>query len=333
MSKIALFGGSFDPVHLGHQTCVQYLVESMNFDNVVIIPTNQNPLKQEVKPAQKEDRLKMIEIAFSDFQEEISIDESELDTQGPSFSIDTIMRYREKTNPEDLFFVMGLDAFAEFDKWMEFEKIIQECNLIVVSRPPYRRPLGVEDLPKGLIPEVSSYERGYALFNSGRTLEFVNIKSDDISSAVVRKKLKAGKGVSYALNISVERFIKENNVYPRLTQGHIDFYELSQFVGRILTERAMNCRGYDLTNDDKLYDYTIIASATSTKQAQSLAELVKDEVNEEYGLTPFGVEGREDGRWVILDYGALIVHVFYDYVRHEYHLEQLWQNAGKIEFQ
>ena len=93
----------------------------------------------------------------------------------------------------------------------------------------------------------------------------------------------------------------------------------------------MNAMGYDLTELEKLYDYTLIASATSTRQAQSLASNLKEDIKEEFGLDPFSEEGHEEGRWVILDYGGLIIHIFYDYVRHEYHLEQLWSEGKRLD--
>ncbi len=331
MNKVALFGGTFDPVHMGHAACVQHLVEKMDFSKVVLIPTSQNPLKVDRVPASKEDRLKMIELALSDYKNEITVDEYEVMQQSPAFSYETLKRYQENYAPEELFLVMGLDTFSEIDQWKNFTEILKMTNLLVVSRPPYRRPFGIEDLPEGLKEHVHSYDRGFALLKSGRTIEFVTIKTEDISSTLVRKKLKAGKKLNRLINLDVEKYIIENDVYPRLSPGKIDYKDLSFFVGGILQERAMNCMGYDLSHLDKLYDYTLIASATSTKQALSLSTIVKDRVKEEYGITPFGMEGREDGRWVILDYGALIVHIFYDFVRQEYHLEGLWKEGTKLE--
>ncbi len=331
MNKVALFGGSFDPVHRGHMACVQHLVEKMDFSKVVLIPTSQNPLKVDRVPASKEDRLKMIKLAVRDYQNQITVDEADVMSPAPSYSFETLQRYQQDYDPEELYLVMGLDSFSEFDRWKSFEDIIKMTNLLVVSRPPHRRPFGVEDLPQGLQKHVHSYDRGFALLDSGRTIEFVNIKTDDISSTQVRKKLKAGKNLDSLVDMDVEKYILENNVYPRLKPEKIDSLELCQFVGKILHERATNGVGYDLTGLDKLYDYTLIASATSTKQALSLANNIKEMVKEEYGLTPYGVEGREDGRWVILDYGSLIVHIFYDYVRHEYHLESLWTDGKKLE--
>ncbi|MEM7647078.1 MAG: nicotinate (nicotinamide) nucleotide adenylyltransferase, partial [Pseudomonadota bacterium] len=293
MNKIALFGGTFDPVHLGHTACVQHLVEKMDFSQVVLVPTSQNPLKKNLEPASREDRLKMIELAVADFREEITIDEFEVMKNQPSYSFETLKRYQDSHNPEELFLVMGLDSFQSFDQWKNFSEIIKMTNLLIVSRPPYRRPLGVSELPPGLQPFVNSYERGFALLETGRTIEFVTIKTEDISSSLVRKKLKAGKNINSLLNMDVEKYIKENNVYPQLVPGQTDFLELTQLIGSILNERAMNCAGYDLTGLDKLYDYTLIASATSTKQAQSLANNIKEQVKDELGLAPFNMEGRE----------------------------------------
>jgi nicotinate-nucleotide adenylyltransferase len=332
MNKVALFGGTFDPVHLGHTACLHHLVENMDFSKVVLVPTSQNPLKQDRAPASKEDRLKMIEIATEDLHGVITVDDYEVLKDSPSFSFDTLKRYQEFYQPEELYLVMGLDTFAELDQWKNYEEVIAMTNIVVVSRPPYRRPLGVEDLPSGLRPHVHSYERGFALLNSGRTIEFVNIKTEDISSTLVRKKLRTGKSIQSLIDINVEKYIKENNVYPCLTAGEVDFTQVTRAVASLLNERATNCAAYDLTELDKLYDFTIVASATSTKQALSLANIVKDQVKEDFGLSPFSIEGREEGRWVILDYGALIVHIFYDYVRQEYQLEELWRQGKKINF-
>lgn len=331
MNKVALFGGTFDPVHLGHTACVQHLVENMDFSKVVIIPTNQNPLKVDRIPAPKEDRLKMIELAVRDFKDDILVDDMEMKNQSPSYTYETLKRYQDEYLPEEMYLVMGVDTFSDFDQWKNFEEIIQMTNILVVSRPPYRRPFGVEDFPKGLQSHIHSYDRGFALLNSGRTIEFTAIKTDDISSTLVRKKLKSGKNLDSLINMEVEKYIIENDVYPRLSLGKFDYLELTQFVAGLLKERAMNCSGYDLTSLDKLYDYTLVASATSTKAAQALATNVKDAVKEEFGLSPYGLEGRQDGRWVILDYGALLVHIFYDYVRHEYSLESLWQEGKRLE--
>lgn len=333
MNKIALFGGTFDPIHLGHTACLEHLVGQMDFSKVVLIPTSHNPLKKDQAPVSKEDRLRMIQIATADFKEKVVVDETEINQSGPSYTVDTLKRYAEKHAPEETYLVMGLDAFAELDQWHQFEQILKMTNILVVSRPPYRRPLGIEEFPEGLRSHIHSYERGFALLDSGRTLEFINIKTADISSSLVRKKLKTGKNIQTLIDINVERFIKEKSVYPTLKPEGVDMEKVTQAVGSLLKLRATNCVGYDVRNLDKIFDFTVVASATSTKQAQSLANIVKDHIKEEFGLAPFSIEGREEGRWVILDYGSLMVHIFYDYVRQEYQLEELWRAGERLQFQ
>ena len=331
MNKTAIFGGTFDPVHFGHLACIRHLVEEMDFSDVVLVPTSQNPLKADKLPAGRNDRLQMLQIATRDYADHIQVDDFELNQENPAYSIDTIKRYLQDHDPSDLYLVMGLDTFAEFDQWKDFDKLIEMTNLLVVSRPPHRRPFGVADLPEGLQPHVHTYERGFAMLKTERTIEFVNINSDDISSTDVRKKLKSGKNLSSLIDIEVEKYIVDQKVYPLRVEGEIDFLELTKFVAQILNERAMNCMGYDFTDMEKLYDYTLVASATSTKAAQALSANIKDAIKEEFGLAPYGMEGREDGRWVILDYGAVIVHIFYDFARQEYHLEGLWKEAKQLE--
>jgi len=74
----------------------------------------------------------------------------------------------------------------------------------------------------------------------------------------------------------------------------------------------------------------LIASGTSTRHAASLAENVVQAVKEEYNVLPQSVEGVDEGRWVVIDYGSLIVHVFYDFVRQEYSLEKLWKDGKDL---
>ena len=332
MDKVAIFGGTFDPIHLGHTACVRHLVEKMNFSKVFLIPTSKNPLKVKEDPVQKEKRLNMIKLALADFPDSIIVDESELQREEPAYTEETLQNYLEEFDSQQVYLVMGVDTFESFDQWKNYEKILESVNLLVLSRPPYQRPFSTEDFPKGIQPYIYSYERGFCLLKTHRSIEFLKIDTEDISSSEIRKKLKTGKGVSSYLPLDVEKYIVENDVYPRLEPGQIDFAKLTELSGSHLSERAMNAVGYDVRSLDKLYDYTIVASATSTKQAQSLALNLKEKVKEEFGLSPFVSEGMEEGRWVILDYGGLIVHIFYDFVRHEYHLEQLWSEGTRLDF-
>jgi nicotinate-nucleotide adenylyltransferase len=90
-------------------------------------------------------------------------------------------------------------------------------------------------------------------------------------------------------------------------------------------------RAFDLQDLGATTDFTLIASGTSTRHAASIAENLAMAVKEEFNLLPQSVEGVDEGRWVVVDYGSLIVHVFYDFVRQEYRLEELWKNGKEIQ--
>ena len=77
-------------------------------------------------------------------------------------------------------------------------------------------------------------------------------------------------------------------------------------------------------------EFVVIASGTSTRHAAAMAENVVMAVKEEYNVLPQSVEGIDEGRWVLVDYGSLIVHIFYDFVRQEYSLENLWREGKDL---
>jgi len=332
MDRVCIFGGSFDPIHLGHTACIKHISESMSFSEIFVVPTNLNPLKTKSKPASNADRLEMIELAIRDFAESVVIDDTEMKAEEPSYTWDTLQRYLKDYDGSQIYLAMGQDTFSGFDQWRDYEKILESVNIVVLSRPPFIRPFSKTDFPQGVQPLVHSYEKGFCLLSTNRTIEFVKIATDDISSSDIRKRLHIGKNVGASLPMEVEKYIIKESIYPRMEPGQIDFEKMAQFCGQHLQERAMGTAGYDLRSMDKLYDYTIVASATSTKQAQSFARNLKDSVKAEFGLNPYVEEGTSEGRWVILDYGGVIIHIFYDFVRHEYHLEQLWAEGTRLEF-
>ena len=213
MNKVALFGGTFDPIHQGHRACIQHLVEKMEFSKVVLIPTSQNPLKMESVPASKKDRLKMIDLALRGELKKVEVDQSEIMQRPPSYSCHTLERYQKHYQPEQLHMVMGLDTFSGFDQWKNFEAIIKMTNLLVVTRPPHSQPAQAEDFPELLKPHIQNYDEKQALLSSGRSLEFVTIQTKDISSRDIRQKLKNGEPWGHLVDKAVEDYILEHQIY------------------------------------------------------------------------------------------------------------------------
>ena len=110
-----------------------------------------------------------------------------------------------------------------------------------------------------------------------------------------------------------------------------DFKQFTEFCADVLfSKKGINVRGFDLTGVAAPSEYTLIASGTSTRHAAAMAENVVMAVKEEYNLHPQSVEGIDEGRWVLVDYGSLIIHLFYDFVRQEYNLETLWKQGKDL---
>ncbi len=88
--------------------------------------------------------------------------------------------------------------------------------------------------------------------------------------------------------------------------------------------------GFDLSNDNQITDYAVVASAQSKRANSSLADKVVDTVRDELGVKPIGVDGKSESNWIVIDYGSVMIHLFYEYLRYEYKIEELWNSYPKL---
>jgi nicotinate-nucleotide adenylyltransferase len=327
-ARVGLFGGTFNPLHMGHINAITTVQSRLNLDEIIVVPAAQNPLKAQIDGVSNEQRLEMLRRGLSELSDFARIDDSELKRGGSSYTIDTVKEYAKVIPPESLYLIVGLDQFNDFDRWKDFGAILEQANLIVVTRPGYQLPFSEEDMPEGLRPLTAAFDRAFIQLSTGRTIEFVRLQDKDISASDVRKRFRSGRNVDAQLSIGVEEYIREQNLYAPIGPLIGNYEDFTKFCGNILFDRkAINVRGFDLTKTDAATEYALIASGTSTRHAASLADAVQRAVKDEFNVFPMSVEGVQEGRWVLLDYGSLIVHVFYDFVRQEYRLEDLWKNG------
>lgn len=329
--RVGIFGGTFNPLHTGHINAITTVRSRLGLDAIGVVPAAQNPRKLPVEGPTNEQRLEMLRVGLADF-DFVEIDEQEIKRGGPSYSVDTVKAYAERVKPDDLYLIVGLDQFEVFDTWKDYGKILELANLVVCSRPGHQLPFSADELPEGLRKHVAAFDRSYVQLDTGRGIDFVRLQDVDVSASEVRKRLRSGRGVDRHLTIPVEEYIRTQGLYGPLKERIGDYEDFTRFCGGVLNGRkAVNVRAFDLRQADAPAEFTLIASGTSTRHAQSLAESVAREVKEEYGVLPQSVEGVAEGRWVLVDYGALIVHVFYDYVRQEYRLEDLWKAGAPVD--
>ena len=180
--RLAIFGGTFDPIHEAHLAVARQAAERFNLDRVLFVPASRPPHKSGVTHAEYEHRLRMAELAC---QDDAGFEVSRLEENTPrSYSIDTIEKVRGGLTPGDeLFFLIGADAFAEIQTWRRWQEVLNAVRFIVVSRPGhhYQVPEGarIEPLEKLDLP-VSSSEIRRALAAGerpaglpGRVLEYI----------------------------------------------------------------------------------------------------------------------------------------------------------------
>lgn len=329
--RVGIFGGSFNPPHMGHINSLLTVQKKAGLDKIHVIPAAQNPLKMQVEGPTAQQRYDLVKLALNSYGKQFFVDDQEIQRGGLSYTIDTVMNLRKEIDPEDLFLIIGADQFEEFSQWKDYQKILTEANLIVTTRPGWDIPQEIDELPEYLKALVAEYDFNFIELTTGRNVQFIRLQDIEVSASEVRKLLRTGRPVDKVLPLSVEGYIRDNQLYRAIGEKVGDFEKFTAFCSNILfSKKAIQVRGFDLTGLSAPTEFALIASGTSTRHAVSLAENVVDAVKEEYNVLPLSVEGIDEGRWVLVDYGSLIVHVFYDFVRQEYSLEKLWKDGREL---
>lgn len=331
--KIGIFGGSFNPPHAGHLNAVSSVARKMGLDRVIVMPSNLNPLKLDESSfsATPEQRLEMSRLAFTSLGTQYEVSQIEIQRGGKSYTVDTLKALKQNYKDDSLSLIIGIDNLSSFDKWQSWDEILKMVDIIVTSRPGWDIPIGIEGLPSSIQGYVEAFEFNLAQLKTGKTITFVTLKDVNISSTEIRRNLQIGKAVATELTLEVENYIRHNSVYPQLSE-RIENYRLlaDECAQWMLDRKALNLRAFDLTGLEAIGDYALVASGTSTKHVSSIADYLKQEIKKKYNVLPQAVEGLADGKWVVLDYGVVIVHIFYEYLRQAYALEQIWTGANEI---
>jgi nicotinate-nucleotide adenylyltransferase len=211
--RIAMLGGTFDPVHLGHLRSAVELHEALALDRVHLIPASVPPLRGEprVSPAQ---RLALLRLGIGDTPGLVA-DPRELHRQGPSFSADTLASLRQEVGREArLVMALGHDAFLRLAEWHQPERLFALAHLVVIDRPDFEAPLpaALDALIAGR--EVAEVEALMAR-PAGGLLRLALPSRMAISATEVRRRLAEGRSVRYLLPEAVERHLLEHGLYRR----------------------------------------------------------------------------------------------------------------------
>src|SRR5450756_729228 len=132
--KLGIFGGSFDPVHLGHLLVAQAAVEELGLDRLFFIPAAQSPFKPENKPASAAGRLQLLRLALAG-KTNYEIDGQEIRRGGVSYTVDTLRDYAKRFPGAELFYLIGADNAAKLNEWREAQELARLAHFVVVPRP------------------------------------------------------------------------------------------------------------------------------------------------------------------------------------------------------
>jgi len=191
--KLGIFGGTFDPPHVGHLIVADDVAAALSLDRVVFVPAAAHPLKGAAVEAPAEMRLRMVQAAVAD-SDLFAVDERELEREGPSYSIETVEELAEENPAAELFFLVGSDILAEFHRWHRVRELADRTRIVVMSRA------GV-DAPQD--PRV------------GIAFTRVEVTHIGISSTQIRERIRQGRPYRYLVTDEVYRIIEESGLYRK----------------------------------------------------------------------------------------------------------------------
>ena len=196
--KYGIYGGSFDPIHIGHVSLADSAVKECGLDRLIFMPAYISPFKQNRKVTDGKDRCGMIESVLG-FNKAFRLSTYELQREEPSYTIETL-RHWDSMLDGDLYFVLGFDSVIQLDMWYQGEEILRNYHLVTARRPH------TDDLEGMQIVEKFRSE-----YNADITV--MDMPPVDASSTIIRKLVKEGKPVTGLVPPGVEEYIIEHKLY------------------------------------------------------------------------------------------------------------------------
>jgi nicotinate-nucleotide adenylyltransferase len=196
---VGVFGGTFDPPHLGHLAAAQEAFEACGLERVLFVPSERNPLKLDDQISPTEHRLAMTALAVAgDPRYHLSL--ADVGSDGPSFTVDLLERLqRQHGAGTELAFISGMDVLHELHRWREPQRLLSLARLIVIERPG-QRTLCPEDVD-ARVPGAS------------RRITVVETPGVAISATDLRARVAAGRSLRYLVPDGVAAYIREHGLY------------------------------------------------------------------------------------------------------------------------
>lgn len=194
--KLAIMGGTFNPVHIGHLVCGEEAATQFGFEQVIFMPTGLPPHKEVDAGATAEARYRMTVMATED-NPRFSVSRHEVDKQQLCYTVDTLRELRRDMPEAEIFFITGADAILEMLDWKDPQELLAIATLIAATRPGY---------------SLERFAENNEFMRSGRVL-VMEIPAIGVSSSLIRERVAQGRSIRYLVPLNVERFIEKERLY------------------------------------------------------------------------------------------------------------------------
>ncbi len=216
--RIGILGGTFNPIHYGHLRSAEEVRKALKLDEIRFIPSALPPHKPKDEVASAADRLEMVRIALEGYSSYVC-DPVEVERGGPTYTLDTLKELARTTSDEDeMFFIIGADAFLELSTWYEPKQVLNAVSFAVTLRGNQNTAEYIEAILK-VIREIEpgscfdEFLREIKFADNERVIKFIPITEVDISATRIRQCIRASSSIRHLLPREVELFIIRRQLY------------------------------------------------------------------------------------------------------------------------
>lgn len=202
MYKIGLYGGTFDPPHLGHLVSAQALADELGLDQVIFIPSGSPPHKMDHAISPAEHRLQMLHRAAAD-NPRFQIDEWELRQAAPTYTYNTVLHFKARYPDAVLYWLIGLDSLRDLPSWHRFDELIE----IITIATAWRGGLEIEPILADLRRQLTAAQFDKLHRNIVRTPQI------EIAAHDLRRRVRENRSLRYLVPAAVEAYIREKGLY------------------------------------------------------------------------------------------------------------------------
>ncbi len=212
LRRIGVLGSMFDPIHLGHSSAATYVGKTLGLERVLLVPCG-NPVHRDHPFASASERCAMVALAISG-EPLLQLDRREAASSAPSWMVDTITSLQREQPEASWYLMVGIDAFLAFTGWKQWQQLLDQVNLVVMTRPGYA--LDPDQLPPELRQEWQRrHEPDYTRLTARKSgaITVVDVLTDNLSSTKVRELIKTGGGLGSILHPAVAAHIRAHCLY------------------------------------------------------------------------------------------------------------------------